>query len=251
MTWNIGGGKLLAEGADPGLMASYSVDGMAEIIDLIKREQPDLITLQETEKSTSLDQVKEIAEGIGYQYYVHDSTSESHIDKGTLLGHGIISRYPIVGHETGFFTNPHVEVMWEDGRTAMTYEKGYTNCTVKIDEVEVQISTLHLTPFKRFKIDLESELGKTMMKDLEDRMHISKDAYLLQGDFNIDAKELRPFLPALFGQGVQELITNEPTTPKGNTYDHVIYGGMTSTGHRVDSSVLTDHYPVVATFELN
>jgi endonuclease/exonuclease/phosphatase family metal-dependent hydrolase len=249
LTWNIGGAKLLAKGADPSLMSSYSVDGIAEIIDLIKREQPDIVTLQETQKNEIQDQVQQIATGASFEYYVHDSTSESHIDRGMLLGHGIISRFPIVSHETDFFTNPHVQVVWEDGRTVVTYDKGYTNCIVKTEVGELQISTLHLTPFRRFKIELESDLGKTMMADLEARVHASRDKYLLQGDFNMNYAELKPFLPAMFDSGIQEVIT-EPTTPDGRTYDHIFYKGMKNTGSIVGTDVLTDHYPVIAMFDI-
>jgi endonuclease/exonuclease/phosphatase (EEP) superfamily protein YafD len=250
LTWNIGGGKLLADGADPSLMSSYTVDGLQEIIALIKHEQPDIITLQETQKGGAIDQIKQIADEAGYEYYTHDSTSESHIDRGMLLGHGIISRYPIISHESDFFANPHVQVIWEDGRTVMTYDKGYTNCVVKFGEDELHISTLHLTPFRRFKIDLGSDLGRGMMKDVETRVHSSRDKYLLQGDFNIDSKELRSFLPDMFSGSMQEVRT-EPTTPDGRTYDHIVYAGINNTGHSVNSSVLTDHYPIVATFKFD
>ena len=71
VTWNIGGGKHLKDGDDPLLMASYSIDAIAEIAKLI-----------------------------GYDFSFFDATSSSHIDEGKVLGNGVISRYPIEDHRT-------------------------------------------------------------------------------------------------------------------------------------------------------
>jgi hypothetical protein len=40
MQWNIGGGKLLLEGADPTLLKSYTQDGLDEIIEVIRAQDP-------------------------------------------------------------------------------------------------------------------------------------------------------------------------------------------------------------------
>lgn len=250
LTWNIGGAYLLEEGADPTLLASYNIDGIDKIIEFIRNENPDIITLQETQKNGSVDQAEVIANALGMPYFFHDTTSESHLDSDSSLGHAIISKYPITSHETGFFNNPKVKVVWEDGSIATTFDKGYTNCIVKLDNINLQVSTLHLTPFRRFNIDLDSEVGKNMLKDVQERVATKPEYYLLQGDFNIDAKQLKPLLPIMFEDGMQEVVTDEATTPKNRTYDHILYKGMKELSHRVDMTVLTDHYPVIATFEI-
>jgi endonuclease/exonuclease/phosphatase family metal-dependent hydrolase len=250
LTWNIGGAYLLKDGADPALLASYNVEGIDKIIDFIKSEDPDFITLQETQKNDSIDQAEIIAKALDMEYFFHDTTSKSHLDEESNLGHAIISKYPIISHETGFFDNPNVQVIWEDGSTATTFDKGYTNCIVKLDSVDLQVSTLHLTPFKRFNIELDSEVGSRMLDDVQARAATKPKCYLLQGDFNINAKSLEPFLPKMFEEGVKEVITNDATTPKNQTYDHILYKGMKERSARVDNSVLTDHYPIIATFEI-
>jgi len=250
LTWNIGGAYLLEDGADPTLLASYSVEGLDKIIEFIRSEDPDIITLQETQKNSSQDQVESIAKALEMPYFKHDTTSESHLEAESSLGHAIISKYPIVSHQTGFFNNPKVKVVWEDGSIATTFDKGYTNCVVKMGDSNLQVSTLHLTPFRRFKIELDSELGKKMLQDVQEKVATQPERYLLQGDFNIDAKSLKSFLPAMFEDGVNEILTDEPTTPKSHTYDHILYKGMREIEHKVDQTVLTDHYPVIATFEI-
>jgi exonuclease III len=50
LTWNIGGGKLLQDGADPPCIASYSENGLDAIAGLLESEEPDVIALQETQR---------------------------------------------------------------------------------------------------------------------------------------------------------------------------------------------------------
>ena len=122
LTWNIGGGKLLKDGADPLRIASYAEDGLDAIAGLLKSEEPDVITLQETQRKEGYDQVELIAGSLGYEHHFHDSTSESHIDTDCRLGHCVISRYPISQHRIGLFENPNTQVTWEDGSTATTHD---------------------------------------------------------------------------------------------------------------------------------
>jgi endonuclease/exonuclease/phosphatase (EEP) superfamily protein YafD len=49
---------------------------------------------------------------------------------------------------------------------------------------------------------------------------------------------------------MNELGIDKPTTPNGSYYDHIIFKGVKLIESHVLSNVLTDHYPVVATFEL-
>jgi endonuclease/exonuclease/phosphatase family metal-dependent hydrolase len=248
LTWNIGGGKLLDEGSDPTRLASYSKDGLHEIIELLKVENPDVITLQETQKNDTNDQVQTIADALGYSY-IHDSTSQSHIDTDSQLGHAILTRYEITDHTRGFFTNPEVEIEWEDGSTATSFDKGYSTCTLDVKGRPLTVTTLHLIPFKRFEIDIPSEQSKTILQDVEAKITGDHSPWLIQGDFNIDSNLLKEYLPRLFDVHTQEILLQEPTTPKDRKYDHIICRSGNILEHRVISNVLTDHYPVVAEIE--
>jgi endonuclease/exonuclease/phosphatase (EEP) superfamily protein YafD len=46
------------------------------------------------------------------------------------------------------------------------------------------------------------------------------------------------------------LIPDEPTTPGGRRLDHILYRGLALKSKRIVSGVRTDHYPVIATFEV-
>lgn len=249
ITWNIGGGKILAKNSDPNKLASYSEDGFNHIIEILKNENPDIITLQETHKNEFEDLVGNISKALGFDFYKHDSTSPSHIDSKFNLGHAIISRYPIDNHTSGFFNNPKLNVVWEDGSIAQSFDKGFSTVVVSVDGQAINITTTHLVPFRRFKVDVESEVAKTILKDVQEKIKIMPAPWIISGDFNINSKSLKDYLPRLLAN-MTELDINEPTTPKGSYYDHIIFRGVKLMECHVLSNVVTDHYPVVATFEL-
>ena len=249
ITWNIGGGKLLVKGSDYSRLDSYSIDGLDDIIKWLKQENADLITLQETQKNKNIDQVQKIATELGFNY-IHDSMSDSHIDEGFQLGNAILSHYQIKNHKTGFFYNPKVITKWEDGSIATSFDKGFSTCEIEVGIRKVKIISTHLIPFRRFKINLESDIAKKILEDVQTKINNFSEITILQGDFNIDNQSIEKYLPKLFENGLEEVIQNEPTTPKGRKYDHILYRGMTLRGTRVNSTARTDHFPVIAEFEI-
>ena len=251
LTWNIGGGKLLKDGADQLRMASYAEDGLDAIAGPLKSEEPDVIALQETQRKDGYDQAERIADALGYQHYFHDSTSESHIDTDCQLGHCVISKYPISQHHFGLFGNPSAQVTWEDGSTATTHGKGFSSCVVSVGDTQIEVTTLHLIPFRMFKIELESRTAQRILQDVAGKLMPTRDKALIQGDFNIDRPEVQPYLRQLFARaGLAEVAIDEPTTPGGRRYDHILYRGLALTSKRIVPGVRTDHYPVIATFEV-
>ena len=247
VTWNIGGGKHLKDGDDPLLMASYSIDAIAEIAEWLKSGNPDIITIQEAQGDDNTNQIEEIAKLIGYDFSFFDATSSSHIDEGKVLGNGVISRYPIEDHRTGLFLNPNIETTLQ-GRHAVSHDKGYGTCTVGIADQNISVTTLHLLPFRAFGVELDSEMGKTILNSIETAIVPSEQKALIQGDFNIDSEQLAPILPTLLTANMDEILLNEPTTPAGRRYDHMFYKGLVLENMKVDPSVKTDHYPVTCEF---
>lgn len=247
LTWNIGGGKFLVGGSDPTLLSSYTTNGLSEIISYLEEKNLDIITLQEVQTN----QLAYIAQTLGYKFTVYDITSESHIDKGEKLGNGVISRYPIIKHDTGLFYNPNLEVEWEDGSVAYSFDKGFTRCLIEVEDQAVEVTTLHLIPFRRFKIDIESGVARKILDDVQKKIVSTRHIKLIQGDFNINSETVGEHLPQLFRDGLQEIQIKDPTNPKGRKYDHILFKNLTLLNYSIDSSVLTDHYPVAATFRLD
>lgn len=249
LTWNIGGGKLLTPGADPNRLASYGRDGLEEIAAFIKQSGADVVALQEAQQCDGHDQVETIARLAGYDYYFYDAASESHIDKGSTLGNGILSKYPISEHAFRQFINPNVRVTLEDGSTMATHDKGSSSCAISVDGQRIAVATLHLTPFRKFGIMPESELAQTVLSDVSSKLCTTSEHALIMGDFNIDDSHIAAYMPELFKTcRMDEIALDEPTTPKGRHYDHVLFRGMRLASKTIRNDVLTDHYPVICDF---
>ncbi len=248
--WNIGGGKVRAKDSTVDLLASYNNDGLLEIIKLLRQLKPDIITLQEVHADNVTNQAEIIAEALGLKYVISDFYADSHIEYGQRLGQAIISRFPITNHSFEFFFNPHFEAIWEDGSKAKSHDKGVTGCRVDVNGVLVEIKTLHLIPFRRFNVDPHSSNAKVVLNDVQDKLKSESPTLLVQGDFNLNVASLNEMLPTLM-QNMDEVIQNLPTTPKGRKLDHVVFRGLSLDTSSAIEGVLTDHYPVVTSFEIN
>lgn len=244
--WNIGGGKILAEGQDPTRLSSYSDDGLQHIIDLIDDEQPDIVTLQETHPHIP----HEIADALGYVSINHQ-VSTSHIDPNYQLGHGLISDFDIHKERLDFFINPLWEAEWEDGTRSTAHPKGISSYQIEHEDGDpILVQNLHLTPLRAFGVEPLSDRARPILRDVEAKVGEYVGRRILQGDFNIDERSLREVLPGLFELGLEEVVQEEPTTPKQRRLDHILYAGMTVVKSVVVKDVLTDHYPIVTTFKI-
>jgi endonuclease/exonuclease/phosphatase family metal-dependent hydrolase len=251
--WNIGGGRIrTAEGELPGDFEAYDRDGMKYIADTLRRYGPDIVFLQETHENGSTHQVRELAEALGYGFFFNDVYAESHIEEEQGLGQGIISRFPIDGHEFEFFKNPKLEMATPSGKKWVMHDKGISHCSVRVDgDTSFSASTLHLFPLRKFGADWLNESLADVRRDIAERILKNRERLLLQGDFNYDDSSLRRLIPEAFSSGrIQEILLEEPTTPRGRKYDHAIYAGLRLVSSKILSDALTDHYPVYSEFEL-
>jgi endonuclease/exonuclease/phosphatase family metal-dependent hydrolase len=256
LQWNIGGAKIRDINSDPtqgpgSLNPSYLNYDLEYIISKIKEFDVDIITLQETHVNQNVIQAKLIAERLGFQYWVNDKYSESHIEDDQDLCQSIISKYPISNHSFEFFKNPYFKSMQENGDEWVSFDKGCSFVQVSLPDFKnITVGTLHLVPFRRFKKEYNDteviEILNNVSSKIEPKI---KDITLIQGDFNVNDKSLKLHLPNLFNY-INEINTDDPTTPKGSWYDHVLYKGLHLINYKVDSSVLTDHYPIISEFEI-
>lgn len=166
------------------------------------------------------------------------------------LGQGIVSRLPLKNHSFVWFTNPNWRIKWEDGSTVTSHDKGRTRCEIGLENGQtILVQTLHTLPFRRFAIDIHSEPAQHVLQDMADKLK-SRKAGILQADFNINVQSLRSVLPSLFVTGFKESKLNTITEVRGHHYDHVLYQGLKILKSTVIKDVLTDHFPIVTTFEI-
>lgn len=248
--WNIGGGKLLQEDTDPTLLNSYQEDGIDKIIAFLREQDADIITLQETHAAHGTSQVETIANALGYPGWVNDEYADSHIEAGQRLGQGIISRFELKDHTFEWFTNPNLEITWEDGSIAKSHDKGRTRCSVSVEGHDLIIQTFHAVPYRRFHVTPDSDLAKKILADIASKLSVDGPG-LIQADFNLSVESLRDFMPELFKEGFEEIIQAVPTSCRGHHSDHVLYRGLALRNHETINHVTTDHYPIVSEFEVN
>lgn len=230
--------------------ASYTRDGLLDVITFIKAQQSDIITLQEVHGSDRLLQANEIARALGMTSVVFDVYADSHLEEGQALGQAIISRYPIVQREFVLFENPKLTMDAPNGGVWVMHDKGVTRCSLSVEGRMLDVATVHMPPFRKFGMDPLAQEWSNFRADYARKLSTQAPVALLQGDFNFDQSTIEPFLPEFFKDGFQEYPQSDATTPKGRTYDHVVWRGLSLQSQVVHSDVFTDHYPVVSEFTL-
>jgi endonuclease/exonuclease/phosphatase (EEP) superfamily protein YafD len=134
---------------------------------------------------------------------------------------------------------------------ATSHDKGRTRCIIDISTTQkIEIQTLHTVPFRRFKKEIDSEDAKKVLKDIARKL-ISDKRGIIQGDFNIDVESLKAIYTQLFEAGFNEVPHNEPTTPRGHHYDHILYRDISCIDSVIDARVKTDHFPIISSFKVD
>lgn len=248
--WNIGGGKIRKKESDPQAAEMYSEDDLQYIIDFLKTINADIITLQETHADKNGSQAKEIADSLGYKYFFNDEYDNSHLTEGQRLSQSIVSRFPIINHNFSLFFNPLYKVMNDDGKEWISHDKGISTCEIVLSDMKkIKVQTLHLIPFRKFSVDPLGLEAKLVRSDVAKKIDKNQSLFLLQGDFNYE-DSLKNFLPEVFDTEISEIEITNPTTPRGRRYDRILYRGLSVKEHQIDGQVLTDHFPLITTFEI-
>ncbi len=250
LQWNIGGGLMRSPDSDPMSPLSYAIDGLDMIIEKMSEYNPDIITLQETHTDKARSQARVIAEALGALYIVEDIYDQSHLQEGQGLGQAVLARYPIKDHAFVQFYNPNMKTTSPHGQQWISNNKGVTSCTLTIGSTYMNVKTCHSFPYRRYKVEPLGLAMQPLREDMAKKLMPELPLFLLQSDLNYNQYSVRELLPALFYNGVQEVVLDRPTTPKGRKYDHVLYKGLDHKQTNVDASVLTDHFPVISDFEI-
>ncbi|MCK5416110.1 endonuclease/exonuclease/phosphatase family protein [Candidatus Parcubacteria bacterium] len=248
--WNIRGGKIRDVNSAINSDESYNRDGVEYMKDVLKKYNPDIVFLQETHEKDNYNLVQELSTYASKTYFFNDIYAESHIVEGFGLGQGIISKFKINNHSFEFFFNPKLEIICSNGEKWITHNKGLSKCFIDINGTIIELMTLHLMPFRRFRIDpFDKKLDRTR-KDIRNKIFSKNKNFILEGDFNINNSSLKKFLPNFFINDTKEVILDKYTTPFERYYDHVIYGSIKHISSTVLDNVLTDHYPIYSKFEI-
>ena len=248
--WNIGGGKVRSVDDLTGAKANFVYDGLDTIIAVLRREQADIITLQEVHVDDTRDQLADISTQLSLPYYFTHVMSDSGVEAGQKLAQGILSRYPISQASYQQFENPNFEIVGSSGKQRVSHDKGVSSCTIAVDGQDVTVKTVHLIPFHAFKVDETSLRARVVLDQVQGQLRDGNQKLLLQGDFNLVTSSLRQLLPDLFPGDTREVVQTVGTTAWDTAIDHIVYRGLEFVDSQVDDQVLTDHFPIISNFLL-
>jgi endonuclease/exonuclease/phosphatase family metal-dependent hydrolase len=249
LQWNIGAALTRAPDADPKSESSYTVSNLEHVIAVIKANNPDVVTLQEVHKNNTSDQGERIAHALGWSSFYTDIYDQSHLQKEYGLAQSVLSRFPMSQHSFDLFYNPRLKVTRPNGEEWISHNKGLTTCVIDAGGVSVTIATLHLMPFRKFGVSVKDPRVKKLIDDVSRMIDPLTSPLIVQGDFNINNESLK-FVLGEVVEKRDEVLTKEPTTPKGRRYDHVVFSGVGHSMSKVVGDVYTDHYPIYSEFEL-
>lgn len=185
ITWNIGEDERNNDG-------KLTIDSYNYIVDTIKKENVDVICLQEAiVKSDYLPKISEyINQNTDLKYSVEYELSDSHINIGCKMGVVICSRYELTNTENVLLDNPNLIFQVNENTTYYSHDKGFIITNIE----EITLIAGHLLPFHIFK---ETPLNYLNIFEKADDIFIKKynenEKIILCGDFNFgDGKSLFP-----------------------------------------------------------
>lgn len=251
MQWNIGGGRIREPSADPVEVSPYSTESVRYLAQIAITHSPDIITLQETHESTGgYSQAQALAEAIGFNHCRNDVHNESHIEKGQMFGQAILSRFPITSHDFQRLPNPNLTVMSESGEVLHSHNYGISSVDIDTPEGEIHIQTFHLPALHFFEVTTEAPESKDVFATVGASIEKPTRPTVIAGDYNIDELFVLDVLTELRKKGFNETPTDRATTPSGKRLDHVVHFEVRNTTVKVLDTALTDHYPLLADFEI-
>ncbi len=252
--WNIHGGELRGEFDDPSKRDSYTNKDLETVIAYLKEINADIITLQETQwYSEYSSQARTIAQKLR-MYRVEAPLSPSQFDPNARLSIAILSRFPLAFPETRLFKNPEWTAERPNGDVWDTHDKGILKADLYLpNQKRMRVATLHGFPAHEYGKSFEDPENQPVIKDMRDKIHEDSTRvprYLVQGDFNIDARQLtsasamiRNVVPfALHGVEIRRA-----TIFSGETVDHILYRSLKHQKTEVRGT-RSDHHALVSRF---
>lgn len=177
-TWNIGEDERYED-------CKLTIDSYNYIVDTIKKEEMEVICLQEAITSSSIlpTMASYIQENTELKYCAEYELSDSHINIGSRMGVIICSKYEIKKEELLPLENPHFVYSKDENTTYYSHDKGFVMATIN----DLTIITGHCLPFHAFKKDIFKYLNIFQNADKKFESLIQNNhSIILCGDFNYD-----------------------------------------------------------------
>lgn len=233
-TFNISGGFYIGNEETEYLdrQAASKVDNklLRDIIDIINRENIDVITFQEIITTDSVEYIKSIENATELKYSVAYELSPCNLVENTNCGLAVMSKYPIEEIKKGIFTNPNLSKTTSSGNTYYTYDKGWLSCKIE----NLSILTHHGFPYRRF--NSSPEANPSVFDEFDNIIKEGKYD-IVTGDFNAnDFMTLMTYTSSKYKRAF-----NETTTVDNQKFDDILLYNERTCNKQIIKS-FSDHY---------
>jgi endonuclease/exonuclease/phosphatase family metal-dependent hydrolase len=247
-SWNIGGGRIKSESG------TYADENLSYFENQLNSVDCDLVCLQEAHAFASGqddNQVKSLANNLGYENHWCIPISESHLQKDAQLAIGAMGKTKFNDVQYLKLRNPELTSIGPDGKPWRTFDKGFATATFSSGNAEICLVTGHSFPFHHFQRNPTEASFSDINKMIDDLIVAAGNELPCVAliDLNFDKPEL--LLPRAFAAGFRPAFSGVATIPKNRQWDHILFSpDFDVTAFQVIRGV-ADHYLITADLRLN
>lgn len=235
-----------------------------EAINFIKKENPDIISLQEVygeENKNLQDQFRSLAvlrKELGISdFFFSPAFIHNRYEGKFVNGNGILSRYPIKAKHTYFYDTPFSDNYLGRPDTFITCPRNLQECQVNVNGFKVNIFNTQGI----WGLDGEDNERRLKMAEIIIDKIKNKDNVILSGDFNVreQTKTIALIEKHLINIFKKELTTtfnlkrkNRDLSGYAESVVDIIFvsPSIKVVDHRCPAVDVSDHFPLVCDFEI-
>jgi endonuclease/exonuclease/phosphatase family metal-dependent hydrolase len=243
-TWNVLGRRVYPTGrtAEPGTVRT------------ILRDHPmDVLSLQEIHFYDGQPDHQLIGElrDAGFEHFVGQPLSASHLDRAAQLGVGVASRYPLIGRKPIRLNRPELRARVR-GEQWVLHDKGMVGCALALGgDQALWVYSLHLFPFFEFGVGESDDRVNRMWEEFwqqADQLAAQADL-VLAGDFNHQRRE--PAAERFSGRRWRFCLGSAETTMNGLSLDDIALSWSPPAAPRTELiQTFSDHRLAIAHVQL-
>jgi endonuclease/exonuclease/phosphatase family metal-dependent hydrolase len=221
------------------------------VISILKEQDADIICIQESHtlrSNTEENQVKSIAEALGFPNYINVPLNISHLDEKYFMSLGIISKFPINYYQLEKLKNPNL-IKETEGIEWYSRDKGFIVAKLDYEGEELYLSCGHLLRLHAFGRDFMEEDFTSIRNEIERILKPRHKApSLICADMNYGP--MQEFIPAIMNEGFQDIFENQVTTRSRRKVDHILTSKEWKVKEKKILEVQTHHFPCIVELEL-
>ena len=253
-TWNISCGIPLEWEFSNGIekQKDYRKFGLIdEVIEIINKEQIDIIGLQESVNFRNGDKsfAEIISDNTDLKYYSTFQVSDCHLIENANIEEVLLSRYPIINSENIMFENLNFTKKSKNGIIYKLFDDGFIISDIKInDNTNISFTTGHALAFQVFGEEPENyiESYKILENSIKKHFNSTKTMFVV-GDYNTEfLLDMLPF----FKENFKNYVEGATYLVENTSIDYILANNNIKFLSKQKIKNKSDHYLCIANFEL-